>query len=301
MKLIDPITMTQSKIAYYNVTQDTAIWSSTATYAKGDRVIVDGCGCMVYESLINSNTNQPPATTLGVAWLKVGASNFAAMFDSVNGTKTKRTDNIQLNVQTSEMINAIGFIGVNAKEIRIVMTDTLYGNGIVYDKTITLKKLKALNWFQFIFGRFMQETVAVFDDLPPFRSSTIAITVTAYETGGQAEVGTIQLGRLETIGDSELGFTNDFIDYSSKTVDAFGNYDITKRANAKTLDAKVSVDTSKLPFIERLREKLATKPIIWIGSKKHSITVGFGFFDQFSLDLSNEIKSRVNIRVITLT
>lgn len=299
MKIIDPITVTQSKIAHYNVPQDTATWVSTVTYAKGDRVIVDGCGCMVYESLINSNTNQSPEKTTGTAWINAGASNRDAMFDGTNGTKTKHADSIQLTIKTSEMINAIGFIGVNATNIRIVMTDTLYGNGIIYDKTITLKKLRALNWFQFIFGRFTQESVAIFDDLSPFRNASIAITVT--NTGGQVEVGTIQPGILETIGESELGFTSDFIDYSSKTVDVFGNYYITKRANAKTLDAKVSVDTARLPFIERLREKLATKPLIWIGSKKHSITVGFGFFDQFAIDLTSEIKSRVNIRVITLT
>lgn len=302
MKIIDPIIMSQSKIVSgsYNVVQDIVIWSSATTYSKGQKVVLDAWGAITYESLIDNNTNQPPATT-PMAWLKTGASNYAAMFDAVNGTKTKRLDNIQLTVQTTELITAVGLVGINASTIRLVMTDTTYDKGVVYDHTIDLKTLPAYDWYTFILGEFVQERVAIFDDLPPYRNAQIAITVTSYAIGEYAEIGTIQLGKMLSIGESKYGFKSGFVDYSRKEADAFGNFTILKRANAKTLEADVEVETSNISTIERLREKLAATPIIWVGSKKHSITVGFGFFDLFDINLSNPIKSDVSIRVVTLT
>lgn len=302
MNLIDPIMMSQDKIVNgsYNVVQDIAIWSSTTTYSKGQQVVLNAWGAITYESLIDNNGNQHPATT-PTAWLKKGASNYAAMFDSVNGTKTKRLDNIQLTVQTSELITAIGLVGLDASSVRVVMTDTTYNQGVVYDKTISLKTLPAYDWYTFIFAEFVKESVAIFDDLPPYRNAQITITINSYATGNYAEVGTIQLGKLEKIGLSKYGFKSNFIDYSIKEADEFGNFTIVKRVNAETLEASVEVDTYRLSSIKRLREKLSATPIIWIGSKNHSITTGFGFFDQFDLDLSNQIKSDASIRVVTLT
>lgn len=302
MNLIDPIMMSQDKIVNgsYNVVQDIAIWSSTTTYSKGQQVVLNAWGAITCESLIDNNGNQHPATT-PTAWLKKGASNYAAMFDSVNGTKTKRLDNIQLTVQTSELITAIGLVGLDASSVRVVMTDTTYNQGVVYDKTISLKTLPAYDWYTFIFAEFVKESVAIFDDLPPYRNAQITITINSYATGNYAEVGTIQLGKLEKIGLSKYGFKSNFIDYSIKEADEFGNFTIVKRVNAETLEASVEVDTYRLSSIKRLREKLSATPIIWIGSKHHSITTGFGFFDQFDLGLSNQIKSDASIRVVTLT
>lgn len=302
MKIIDPIVIDQTKIVSgsYNVVQDIAIWSSTETYSKGQKVVLDAWGAMIYESLLDNNINQPPTTTK-TAWLPIGSSNYAAMFDAVNGTKTKRLDNIKLTIQTSELITAIGFVGINASSVRVVITDTTYNQGVVYDQTISLKKLPAYDWYTFILGEFVQEQVAIFEDLPPYRNAQIAITITSYAIGSYAEVGTIQLGKMAAIGESKYGFKSGFVDYSRKEADSFGNYTIIKRANAKTLEADVEVETIKISTIELLREKLSATPIIWIGSKSHSITVGFGFFDLFDINLSNPIKSDVSIRVVTLT
>lgn len=300
MNLIDPIAITPAKITSYNVTQTETIWSSATTYAKGARVVLDSFGAMVYESLIDSNLNKAPATN-STSWLPVGASNYSAMFDAVNGTKTKNINSITLTVQTSELITAIGLVGLNALSARIVMNDIASGNGIVYDKTIQLKTLPAYDWFTFFFGDIVSETVAVFDDIPPYRNAQITITIISATTGGYAEVGTLQLGKLEQIGFSRWGFKSNFVDYSVKKADDFGNYTIVKRASSKTLEASVEVDTSRLSSIDRLREKLSATPVVWIGSKNHSITTGFGFFDQFDIDLSNPIKSDASIRVVTLT
>jgi hypothetical protein len=298
MKLINPIEVTAAKINAYNVTQTEAIWATCTTYALGARVVLDSFGATVYESLIASNVGNAPATN-PTKWLAIGASNYAAMFDSVNGTQTTNTDLISVSIKTTELINSVGLVNLDAGSVHVTMTDDTYG--LVYDKTISLKILPINDWYGFYFGEFRQKTNAVFDDLPPYRNATIKIDVTSYAAGGIAKVGTIQMGKLEKIGYSEWGVKLGFSDYSRKDVDAFGNYIITQRAYANTLDADVEIDTVSIQTIQLLRAKLRGIPVIWIGSSIYSETIVFGFFSNFDINLSNPIISKATLTIQGLT
>lgn len=298
MKLIKPITVTQAKIQSYNVTQTEAIWSSATTYGKGARVVLDSFGATVYESLIDSNLDKAPATN-PLSWLPVGASNYAAMFDAKNGTQTTRTDSIVITLKTTELINAIGLVNLDASSVRVQMVDTTAGT--VYDKTINLKTLPATDWYGFYFGEFIQKDNAVFADLPPYRNASITVTITSYATGGLAKVGTIALGKLETIGYSQWGVKFGFVDYSRKETDAFGNYTILQRAYANTMDVDIELETAKIPTIQRLRSELRATPVIWVASELYTETTAYGFFGTFDINLSNPILSTASITINGLT
>jgi hypothetical protein len=298
MKLINPIAITAEKITAYNVTQTESIWASGTTYALGAHVVLDSFGATIYESLVASNVGNAPATST-TKWLAVGASNYAAMFDAVNGTQTTKTDLISVSIKTTDLINSVGLVNLDAGSVHVTMIDDTYG--LVYDKTISLKILPINDWYGFYFGEFRQKTNAVFDDLPPYRNATIKIDVTSYATGGVAKVGTIQMGKLEKIGDSEWGVKLGFSDYSRKDVDAFGNYIITQRAYANTLEADVEIDTASISTIQSLRAKLRGIPVIWIGSSIYSETIVFGFFSNFDINLSNPIISKATLTIQGLT
>jgi hypothetical protein len=298
MKLIKPITATQAKIASYNVTQTEQIWSSATTYAKGARVVLDSFGLTVYESLIDSNLNKAPATNQS-SWLAVGASNYAAMFDAKNGTQTTRTDSIVLTIKTNELINAIGLVNLDASSVRVQMVDTTAGT--VYDKTIHLKTLPATDWYGFYFGEFIQKDNAVFANLPPYRNASITVTITSYATGGIAKVGTIALGKLETIGYAQWGVKLGFVDYSRKEADDFGNYTIVQRSHSNTMDVDIRLETSKIPTVQRLRSELRAMPVVWVASELYTETTAFGFFGAFDINLSNPILSTASITINGLT
>lgn len=298
MKLIKPITITQAKITSYNVTQTESIWVAGTTYALGARVILDSFGAIVYESLIASNVGNAPATN-PTKWLPVGASNYAAMFDGVNGTQTTNTNTISATVKTTELINAIGLVNLDASSVRVQMVDVTAGT--VYDKTINLKTLPATDWYGFYFGEFIQKDNAVFADLPPYRNASITVTITSYATGGLAKVGTIQLGKLETIGKSQWGVKLGFVDYSRKEADTFGNYTIVQRSFANTMDVNIQLETSKIPVVQRLRGELRATPVVWVASEDYTETTAFGFFSTFDINLSNPILSTASITIQGLT
>lgn len=299
MKLIKPISVTQAKINSYNVTQTEAIWSSATTYAKGAKVVLNSFGDMVYESLIDSNTNKAPVTDK-LAWLPIGASNYSAMFDGKNGTQTTKQDSISVTIQTNELINAIGLVNLSASSVRVQQVETS-GNSTVYDKTITLKTLPATDWYGFYFGDFIYKDNAVFADLPPYKNSKITITVTSQATGELSKVGTLQLGKLETVGYSQWDVKLGFVDYSRKEADDFGNYTIIKRAYSNTMDVDIQLSTAQIPTIQRLRSELRATPVVWVASEKYAETAAFGFFSTFDINLSNPILSTANITINGLT
>lgn len=299
MKLINPIEVTATKIIAYNVTQSEAIWSAGTTYAQGERVVLDNFGATVYESIVASNVGNAPATN-PTKWLSIGASHYAAMFDAKNGTQTTNTDAISITIQTNELINAIGLVNLDASSVRVQMVETA-GNNTVYDKTITLKTLPANDWYSFYFGEFIYKDNAVFADLPPYRNSLITVTVTSAEAGGLAKVGTLSLGKLETIGLAKWGVNLGFADYSRKDTDDFGNYTIIERSYANTMEVDVEVETGRISSIQRLRSRLRATPVVWVASELYTETTAFGFFSQFDINLSNPIISNATININGLT
>lgn len=299
MKLINPISVTSAKVNTYNVTQNEQVWASGTSYALGARVVLDAWGDTVYESIIASNVGNAPATN-PTKWLPIGASNKTAMFDAKNGTQTSNLNTISVTIQTTEPINAIGLVNLDASSVRVQMVETA-GNNIIYDKTITLKTLPVNDWYSFYFGEFIYKDNAVFADLPPYRNSKITVTVTSASEGGLAKVGTLALGKLETIGQSKWGVNLGFADYSRKETDDFGNYTIIERSYANTMEVDVEVETGRIPNLQRLRAKLRAIPVVWIGSELYTETTTFGFFSQFDVNLSNPILSNVTIKINGLT
>jgi hypothetical protein len=298
MKLINPIEVTKEKITS-NVTQIESIWAAGTTYALGSRVVLDTFGATVYESLVASNVGNAPATNT-TKWLAVGASNYAAMFDTKNGTQTSNTNTISVTIQTTELINAIGLVNLDASYVRVQMVETV-GSTTVYDKTITLKTLPANDWYSFYFGEFIYKDNAVFSDLPPYRNNRITVTITSAATGGIAKVGTLALGKLETIGLAKWGVKLGFADYSRKDTDEFGNYTVIERSYANTMEVNVEVETSLISNIQRLRSQLRAKPVVWVASETYTETTAFGFFSQFDINLSNPIVSNATININGLT
>ena len=83
MKLIQPTTVTDSKLTSSNVTEnDYAAWSNSTTYTVGQKVIVIATH-KIYECLINNKNKYPPDYTSGTLpeWLDLGATNKWKMFD----------------------------------------------------------------------------------------------------------------------------------------------------------------------------------------------------------------------------
>ena len=116
MNVIKPITMTDAMLVSSTISEpgsgETA-WSELTTYSLGNTVsIISTDSHKTYESLDNSNTNNPPATS--AKWLYTGYTNRWKMFDETRNAKSVGNSPMTIVVQPGQRISAFALIGMEA-------------------------------------------------------------------------------------------------------------------------------------------------------------------------------------------
>jgi len=125
MDIIKPVTVTNSILTSSNVTEDDySEWSSSTTYADGDKVIVIGTTHKVYESLVGSNLNNNPTTDDGTNWLELSATNRWKAFDQKIADQVSNLNNIQYKFNDANSnVTAMSFFGLSGNSVNVTVTD----------------------------------------------------------------------------------------------------------------------------------------------------------------------------------
>jgi len=278
----DPLT---SPTWWQNIGTTYSVYSTTVTYALGDRVI-DPVAHLVYESQINgANLNQP--LTGGTAWLKVpGTTNKWASFDNLRNTQTEAPVDIVQTIQLTDRATSIAVIGLDARTVTITQK---VGGVEKYSVTANLSKRKSRTWKEWFFGLFKSRTSVQYFDLPPYRNSML--TITAAKPGpGRRAVGGIVIGNAVYIGDVQYEPTSDHLNFSSVERDKFGNLALDPERSVPKVDMTVWFDKSLTSQILELREALNGRPAIWSGLDDFTLDYFeplflFGIHKEFSLNL----------------
>jgi hypothetical protein len=132
MKAIRPVTLTTAALLAHTIDEpstadglvvDYEEWDLTYSYAEGDRCMLASTH-RVYESLVGSNTNNPPLTSPSY-WVDIGPTNRWAMFDQAVGTSTVADDTLSVTIELNDAdyVNAIALLdmsGVVAVKIELI-------------------------------------------------------------------------------------------------------------------------------------------------------------------------------------
>ena len=293
MQIISPLAITDTILTSSNVPEtDAAAYNAGTTYADGATVIYEH---NVYESLVGSNLGNQPDISL-TDWLLLGATNRFKAFDQKISDAVVYADTITYSLDPGVNIDSIVFFGLTAAEVNITITDPT--DGEVYNETrSTLSNISVVDWYTYFFGAPTTfEREVVFQDLPPYSSATIVITIT--NTGSNAEVGQLVLGSAVSLGLTTYGSSISIQDYSRKERDAFGNPIIIERAFARLVDFNVQLSTSDVRRVDRELASYRTTPIVWIGvpEEEYGLVV-YGYYRQFDILLSNVSISDATIEV----
>ena len=294
--------MTDTILLSSNVAEtDYAAWSSATTYNLGDYVIVVATH-QVYQSLVASNLNQ--AVTDVTKWLNIGYTNRWRMFDKVVGTTTTNANTITTSTKSNSVVDSVAFLNMDAASVRVKVTDTV--DGVVYDTTTNLVSLSGINdFYPWFFEPIVRTNDVVFFDLPPYSNVTVDITVT--DTGGTPKVGACVMGQQRYIGDSQWGSTVGNIDYSLKTVDAFGNYVITQRPYSKRGNFNLYLDTTTVTEMQKLFATYRSTPIVWSGTNDsdpeglQGAMLIYGFYKDFEINVAYSTLSTCTLTIEGLT
>lgn len=278
---------------------DYAVWNAGTTYGVGDRIL-DLTAHKIYESSVAGNLNHAPPNTS--YWIDAGASNRWRMFDQSVTSQTSQATNIIVAITPSARIDSIIGLNVQATTATINVVDPT--DGLVYNKKIALTSYSGItDWYAYFYEPIVNLADFIASDL---LVSYPSATVTVCLSSDTASIGALVVGLSKELGLTEAGARTGIVDYSVKTKDSFGNYFITPRAFSKRADFTIKVNTSSVDDIQNLLASYRTVPIVYIGSntsasQQYASTIIYGYYKDFSIDVTYPPLSTLSIQVEGLT
>lgn len=284
-------------LVYSNIPEtDFPAWDSGTTYA----IDVAGNNSVIYNhrkyaSLRASNLNFNPLTDTSSPpyWLDIGPTNEYAMIDGAVGTQTtSASSNITVVIQNG-LINGISFMEMQADTVKVAIT---LGSSIVYSTTLDLSSKALVDWSDYFFSAVNRKTDYVLTGIPPYLSGVLTLVIT---TGsGTVKCGNVVVGNVFDLGSTESNPTVGIVDYSVKTIDAFGNPQLTKRAYTKRMNAKMLIDSPNVDIITSTLASVRATPCVWIGSANdYSSLILYGYYKDFEVDIAYTTKSYCTLQI----
>jgi len=296
MRLIKPVEITPAKLISSNVPEtDYPAWSVSATYAIGDRVLLDH---HIYEALAIVAAGVKPGAEVvdkdhPAKWQDRGMDNRWRMFDDKVESLTTNPGTIEVRIRPGAVINSMALFNLQGKSVTITMIDPV--DGEVYRKTLSLVDAGVTNWYDWFFEPIGKRTDVVVLDMPPYGSADIVLIIDA---GAEvAAIGHTVIGAVKRIGTALYGTSVGINDYSRKSTDEFGNTIVIQRSFSNRAEFDVILDTSEVTRVRRLLAELRATPVVWIGEESYEATILFGFYKDFQIVFSGPTVSDCSITV----
>lgn len=296
MRLIKPVEITPAKLISSNVPEtEHPAWSATATYALGDRVLLNHT---IYEALAAVPAGVKPGEEVvtkdaPAKWLDRGKDNRWRMFDNKVESLTTNPNTIVVTIKPGAVVNSLALFNLQGKSVTVSMVDPVEGE--VYRKEVSLVDAGVTNWYDWFFEPIGRRTDLVVLDMPAYGSANVVVTIDA---GAEvAAVGHLVLGAVKQIGTAIYGTSVGINDYSRKTTDDFGNTVVIQRSFSNRAEFDVVLDTSEVTRVRRLLAELRSTPVVWIGEETYEATILFGFYKDFQIVFSGPTVSECSITV----
>lgn len=299
MKIVRPLAVTDAVLTSSNAPEnDYAAYNAATSYALGARVIVVAANVHdVYESLVASNLNNPPATS-PTKWLKVGSTNRWRMFDGSVQSQTERSDNITFQLTVPGRADSICLFNLSAASVQIKMTDAI--DGVVYDHTFSMVSDSGItDWYSWLFDPIERLADLTVTGLPPYLNAVIDVTLSA--SGETVKCGACVVGQSKEVGGLQYGASVGIQDYSVKDRDDFGNITVLERAYSKRANFTVWTENALVDKLHALLAGYRATPIVYIGAGEFSSTVVYGFYKDFSVQIAYPTQSICTLEIEGLT
>jgi hypothetical protein len=279
-----PIAMNDAVLTASNIPEDDyAAWASGASYTAGDRVI-RAVTHSVYEAATTGISNTAPESD-AVMWIRVGATNRWRPFDGSIGQDASQSGTVTYTFTAPSVNDAIAFVGLTAVSVQVVVKDA--SSVVKYDETRQLVDGSNISsWLDFFTYETEFDDEQVFTDLPIFATYTVEVTIDG--DGGAAGVGEIVFGKQVSLGKIVDGSRSGFTDYTTRTVDDFGNIELVQRPTARKAEWLFVFDTRSNRRIQKALESArGTKCFFYPGADMADFYLSvFGVADEFYPSLS---------------
>lgn len=298
LAIIQPITITPAMVDSSNVPEDpNTEWDNGATYNEGDRVKVTTLH-KVYESLIDGNTGQDPATTIGVAWVEVGLTNKWKAFDLSHSSQTTQADEISYTLSIGRAVSSVAVLNADSlHKLTLTLNDPIFG--IVYEREVDVIPIQPeSSWYSWFFGERTEVKQITLRDLPAYPAAALTV---ALEGGTELAVGVILVGQERDTGAMVLsGASAGIVDYSRKEADEFGDVILVERAYAKRASLPLFLDNESIDGFYELLADIRAKPCLFIAGGRRMLSI-FGFIKEFDILINYANHSNASLELEGLT
>lgn len=294
MRILSPISITPTMLTSSTVPEtDYQEWSSGTAYTVGQRVMRLTTH-HIYEAL-TATTGDTPETS-PTKWLDLGATNRWRAFDQKVGTATTQAESVEWVIAPGMPVSAVGLIELVAETVRVRVSDPIEGE--IYDRTRALSgTITVADWYAYFFEPVSRRSFAIFTDLPSSRAPTVTITISGL-AGETVRCGVCLVGTYAVFADAvRYGAKVGIVDYSRKTIDDFGNTQITERAFSKRASWQMLIHNSDIDRMQRTLADLRATPALYIGSDRFESTLVYGYYRDFDITIDYHQYSECSIEL----
>ena len=137
----------------------------------------------------------------------------------------------------------------------------------------------------------------------PSQYNAPELTVTLTATIENVQCGVCHFGSVTDIGLAQYGARAGITDYSRKTVDALGNYDVTEGAYSKRCTLSIMTEAADFQKIHRFLSSIRATPAVYIGTEVNDYDplIVYGFFKSFDIAVSYPEQHLCSIEIEGLT
>lgn len=281
MNIIPPTTITDGMLSYSNVTEPSpaesalpgyaGTWNSGTTYGL-NAIVIYSTTHTLYQSLQAGNVGQTPgAVGASTWWLYYGSTERWSVFDAKVGSQATRTASLTYEIDPGP-IDSVAILNLEADTVTVTMTDVGgAGPAVVWSETVLTD------------GLFTSDIVKT--DFP-LTYLTPHLVIKIDYTGETAKVGEIVVGVKESLGSTQYNPAISIIDYSIKETDTFGNYTVLERAYSKRLTCQTVIQNTDLDETYNTLANHRATPVVWVGSEDYASMIVYGFYKDFSIEIS---------------
>ncbi|MDO9277127.1 MAG: hypothetical protein Q7U05_01010 [Polaromonas sp.] len=289
--IITPTKLTDAMVVSSTVPEtDFPVWTA-GTFAVGDkRIMTTGIHRIYQCQTAHTSTDSTGAPNLNITgtppkWLNIAPTNKWAMFDEKIGTISTLASPLTVVINPGP-VSGLALLELTGRTAEISLKDQTDGT-VVYSRTVDLDGTIVTSFFDWFFAEFAQQTDLTLTDLPSqFFNGELTISVTS--TAGNVACGVAHVGKVSTLGETQMGATIGIISYSVKQTDAFGNLTIIKRQNSKRASWKLMIEKSELSRIFRLLASMESVLCVYSATTEpgYEPLILYGFFRDFNIDIT---------------
>ena len=133
-------------------------------------------------------------------------------------------------------------------------------------------------------------------DLPARPRATLRVDFEITSAAGY--IGTLAFGRAYVLGEGvQYGARVGVQDFSRKERNEYGEMELIRRGNAKTMSLQITVDNDKLDSTDMLLSSLTGTPCLWIGTSRFSALSLWGVFTNWNYTVAYYDQTDLSVEV----